>query len=90
MGVQEKKSVKRHRRHNLKERFEILKTLGQGTYGKVKLAIEKATGTKVCFIVSGFLIMFVSIVYNIINGMTVQFFCSCGRLCLNVETMYRI
>ena len=47
MGAQDKKNVKRHRRHNLKERFEILKTLGQGTYGKVKLAIEKATGTKV-------------------------------------------
>lgn len=47
MGAQEKKCIKRHRRHNLKERFEILRTLGQGTYGKVKLAVEKATGTKV-------------------------------------------
>ena len=47
MGAQEKKSVKRHRRHNLKERFEIVKTLGQGTYGKVKLAVEKSSRTKV-------------------------------------------
>lgn len=34
-------------RHNLKNRFELLKTLGQGTYGKVKLAVEKATGKQV-------------------------------------------
>ena len=47
MGAQEKKCVKRHRRHNLKERFEIVRTLGQGTYGKVKLAVEKSTGVKV-------------------------------------------
>lgn len=31
-------------RHNLKHRFELVRTLGQGTYGKVKLAVEKATG----------------------------------------------
>ena len=35
-------------RHNLKNRFELRKTLGQGTYGKVKLAIEKTTGKQVC------------------------------------------
>ena len=34
-------------RHNLKNRFELLKTLGQGTYGKVKLAVEKANGKQV-------------------------------------------
>lgn len=34
-------------RHNLKNRFELRKTLGQGTYGKVKLAIEKTTGKQV-------------------------------------------
>ena len=39
--------MKRHRKHNLRERFELVKTLGQGTYGKVKLAIEKRTGIKV-------------------------------------------
>lgn len=31
-------------RHNLKSRFELLKTLGEGSYGKVKLAKEKTTG----------------------------------------------
>lgn len=31
-------------RHNLKSRFELLKTLGEGSYGKVKLAREKTTG----------------------------------------------
>lgn len=36
-------------RHNLKNRFELRKTLGQGTYGKVKLAIEKTTGKQVWF-----------------------------------------
>ena len=34
-------------RHNLKHRFNVMKTLGQGTYGKVKLAVEKSTGIKV-------------------------------------------
>lgn len=47
MGVPERKEMKRHRRHNLKDRFQILKTLGQGTYGKVKLAVEKSTGIQV-------------------------------------------
>lgn len=34
-------------RYNLKHRFEIVKALGSGTYGKVKLAIDKKTGQKV-------------------------------------------
>ncbi|GAB1603238.1 NUAK family SNF1-like kinase 1 isoform X1 [Argonauta hians] len=34
-------------RHNLRHRFEMLETIGEGTYGKVKLAIEKSTGEKV-------------------------------------------
>lgn len=34
-------------RHNLRNRFELIKTLGEGTYGKVKLALEKATNEKV-------------------------------------------
>lgn len=34
-------------RYNLKTRFEIVKSLGYGTYGKVKLAIDKKTGQKV-------------------------------------------
>jgi len=34
-------------KHNLKNRFELKKTLGKGTYGKVKLAVEGATGKQV-------------------------------------------
>ncbi|KAK7486731.1 hypothetical protein BaRGS_00022015 [Batillaria attramentaria] len=34
-------------RHNLKNRFELSRTLGEGTYGKVKLAVEKSTGEQV-------------------------------------------
>lgn len=34
-------------RYNLKTRFAIVKSLGQGTYGKVKMAIDKKTGQKV-------------------------------------------
>lgn len=34
-------------RYNLKTRFEVVKSLGQGTYGRVKLAIDKKTGQKV-------------------------------------------
>uniref|UniRef100_A0A0B6ZQP0 non-specific serine/threonine protein kinase n=1 Tax=Arion vulgaris TaxID=1028688 RepID=A0A0B6ZQP0_9EUPU len=36
-----------HQRQNLKNRFQLLKTLGEGTYGKVKLALDKATGEHV-------------------------------------------
>lgn len=38
--------VTKHR-YNLKSRFEIVRSLGSGTYGKVKLAIDKKTGLKV-------------------------------------------
>jgi len=34
-------------RHNLRNRFELVKTLGEGMYGKVKLATEKATREQV-------------------------------------------
>ena len=30
-------------RHNLKNRLELIRTLGEGTYGKVKLAVERST-----------------------------------------------
>lgn len=30
---------KHHHKHNLKHRYELLETLGRGTYGKVKKAI---------------------------------------------------
>ena len=36
-----------HQRHNLKNRFLLEKTLGEGTYGKVKLASDKTTGEQV-------------------------------------------
>ncbi|MBN3282420.1 NUAK1 kinase, partial [Polyodon spathula] len=40
--------VKKHQhKHNLKHRYEILETLGKGTYGKVKKAVERATGKTV-------------------------------------------
>ena len=34
-------------RHNLKNRFELKRTLGEGTYGKVKLAVERDSGQQV-------------------------------------------
>ncbi|XP_072178291.1 NUAK family SNF1-like kinase 1 [Diadema setosum] len=41
-------SVKHHRhRHKLKHRYRFEKTLGKGTYGKVKLATEISTGNQV-------------------------------------------
>ncbi|XP_062849587.1 NUAK family SNF1-like kinase 1 [Trichomycterus rosablanca] len=37
--------VKKHQhKHNLKHRYELLETLGRGTYGKVKKAIERHSG----------------------------------------------
>ncbi len=35
---------KHHHKHNLKHRYELHETLGRGTYGKAKKAIEKHTG----------------------------------------------
>uniref|UniRef100_A0AAZ3P5Y4 non-specific serine/threonine protein kinase n=1 Tax=Oncorhynchus tshawytscha TaxID=74940 RepID=A0AAZ3P5Y4_ONCTS len=38
-----RQAVKRHHhKHNLKHRYEFLETLGKGTYGKVKKAIERS------------------------------------------------
>lgn len=37
--------VKRHHhKHNLKHRYELQETLGKGTYGKVKRALERFSG----------------------------------------------
>ena len=36
-----------HQRHNLKNRFQLLRTLGEGTYGKVKLAADRTSGEEV-------------------------------------------
>lgn len=38
---------KHHHKHNLKHRYELLETLGRGTYGKVKRAVERQTGREV-------------------------------------------
>lgn len=36
--------VKKHlHKHNLKHRYEVMETLGKGTYGKVKKAVERAS-----------------------------------------------
>ncbi|XP_056129992.1 NUAK family SNF1-like kinase 1 isoform X2 [Lampris incognitus] len=36
--------VKKHQhKHNLKHRYELMETLGKGTYGKVKRAVERAS-----------------------------------------------
>lgn len=36
--------VKKHQhKHNLKHRYEVMETLGKGTYGRVKKAVERAT-----------------------------------------------
>lgn len=35
------------RKHRLKQRFQVVRKLGQGTYGKVQLAINKATDQEV-------------------------------------------
>nr|XP_020470564.1 NUAK family SNF1-like kinase 1 [Monopterus albus] len=34
---------KHHHKHNLKHRYEVMETLGKGTYGKVKRAVERAS-----------------------------------------------
>jgi serine/threonine protein kinase len=39
--------AKVEKKHRLKQRFEVIKKLGQGTYGKVQLAINKETGQEV-------------------------------------------
>lgn len=41
-------TVKRHQhKHSLKRRYEVLETLGKGTYGKVKKAVERRSGKTV-------------------------------------------
>ncbi|XP_070559701.1 NUAK family SNF1-like kinase 1 [Ptychodera flava] len=45
----ERRSGFRHHqhKHKLKQRFQLVKTLGEGTYGQVKLALEVTTSEKV-------------------------------------------
>lgn len=43
--ARKQQGVKRHHhKHNLKHRYELQETLGKGTYGKVKRAIERFSG----------------------------------------------
>ncbi|KAF2354918.1 Protein kinase domain [Trinorchestia longiramus] len=47
-GMENTAGVRLHsHRHKLKQRFDILRKLGQGTYGKVQLAVNKDTGQEV-------------------------------------------
>lgn len=46
---------KHHHKHNLKHRYELLETLGKGTYGKVKKAVERNSGRVVSWGVGWFL-----------------------------------
>ncbi|XP_017290263.1 NUAK family SNF1-like kinase 1 [Kryptolebias marmoratus] len=46
-GRRESGVKKHHHKHNLKHRYELLETLGRGTYGKVKKAIERHSGREV-------------------------------------------
>ncbi|XP_041655251.1 NUAK family SNF1-like kinase 1 [Cheilinus undulatus] len=43
-AMAEPMEVKKHQhKHNLKHRYEVMETLGKGTYGKVKKAVERAS-----------------------------------------------
>lgn len=45
-------AVRKHQhKHNLKHRYEVMETLGKGTYGKVKKAVERASLKTVSVIV---------------------------------------
>ncbi|XP_050733418.1 serine/arginine repetitive matrix protein 2-like isoform X7 [Eriocheir sinensis] len=47
-GMENTAGVRLHsHRHKLKQRFDIIRKLGQGTYGKVQLAVNKETGQEV-------------------------------------------
>ena len=48
-GNNAKSVPKTEKKHRLKQRFEVIKKLGQGTYGKVQLAINKETGQEVSY-----------------------------------------
>lgn len=47
-GMESTGGVRLHNhKRKLKQRFDIIKKLGQGTYGKVQLGINKETGQEV-------------------------------------------
>jgi serine/threonine protein kinase len=48
LGMESTAGVKLNsHKHKLKHRFEIVRKLGQGTYGKVQLAVNRETGQEV-------------------------------------------
>lgn len=58
-------SVKKHlHKHNLKHRYELQETLGRGTYGKVKKAIERHTGR----VVSDILLTLFAVIRTVVRG----------------------
>lgn len=57
-----RQAVKRHHhKHNLKHRYEFLQTLGKGTYGRVKKAMDRSGRT-------------VRETFNIINDIIIQYY----------------
>lgn len=40
-------ALKSDKKHRLKQRFDVRRKLGQGTYGKVQLAVNRETGQEV-------------------------------------------
>lgn len=77
-----------HQRHNLKNRFLLIKTLGEGTYGKVKLASDKATGehvsSYVCFV------NFSGTFFQVINCEVMKYFIYYLNLIAQSYTSYLI
>ena len=54
MMIASPSEVASQKKHRLKSRFQVLRKLGQGTYGKVQLAINKETGQEVSLFVLSF------------------------------------
>lgn len=47
MGENANSEVNKRKTHRLKQRFQVVRKLGQGTYGKVQLAVNNETGQEV-------------------------------------------
>lgn len=54
MMIASPSEIASQKKHRLKSRFQVLRKLGQGTYGKVQLAINKETGQEVSLYYSVF------------------------------------
>ena len=66
---------KSEKKHRLKQRFEVIRKLGQGTYGKVQLAINKETGQEVrtFIIIIFFLYRICFLLYLDLNELVLKF-----------------